>query len=103
MLNGTTGGSCLGGACNQQQNSEGIACSGDNDIVKNMIVSHIYVHIQNTNDSVGDNNHAITFSGNHVQASFNTLDNAYTAISKGGSNMTMWSLTTTQSLSPIMV
>jgi len=86
-LNGTAGGACLGGACTQQQSSEGVIATGNNVTIQNLIVTHIYVHTEDVIDTAGDANTGIETDGSNSLVTHNTVDNVYTGIVNGGTNI----------------
>ncbi len=86
-MNGTSGGACSGGACNQQQDSMGVLSTGSNVTITKLTVSKIYVKTEGTNDSAGDSNQAIQTQGSNTVVSYCTIDNAYTGIGNGGTDI----------------
>lgn len=50
-LNGTSGGSCPGGPCAYQQNSEGITGWNSNDTLQNLTVANMYVRTSSTDEA----------------------------------------------------
>lgn len=87
--NGTTGGACIGGACNVQQGSILILVTGTHVTVQNIIALGAYVKTEGTNDPGHTDNTAISMEGDNGLAAGNTVTNAYTGINASASNVTI--------------
>ena len=95
-LNGTSGGSCIGGSCSDQQASIFIelTCSTCNDVVENMSLVDNYVH-SSTGDNFGQaQSVGVYFLGSsNVTISGITCHDAWACLNGWGSNVLVYSNT----------
>jgi hypothetical protein len=84
-LSGDTKATCLGGPCTEHSgNSAGVFANGNNVTVKNLVVTHIYLHTEGNNDGgFGANNACIVVVSNNELVTGNTVDNCYSGIAHG--------------------
>jgi hypothetical protein len=93
-LNGTSGGSCLGGSCAYQQSSRFIYVTGCTtcDIeVRNLTLADAYVHSSASDDN-GKFTDGIYFSGvarNNITIDHNTIHDSWLCLDGNGSNITV--------------
>jgi hypothetical protein len=88
--NGSPGlATCLSGSCTVQQGTTAVATNAANDITKNIIITHLYMHAQNVTDllcTTAPCTGVEMNDGANQQALSNTVDNTYEAV--GMSNCT---------------
>jgi hypothetical protein len=87
-LNGNSGGSCVGGPCTSQQETNAVVLTagGNNATIKNLSIINLFIRVMNSNDGGADGTQAIVNSASNVRITNNRLRNAYTEISAIGTN-----------------
>ena len=85
-LNGSPGATCLGGACQYQQNGFAVnmspgSASCNNCEIKNLTISDMYMHTASSNDSGGNN--GIGMNGNNISIDNNSIHDTCWAINTG--------------------
>lgn len=73
-LNGTSGGSCPGGTCTNQQSTTGIGTSGGNIEIRNLLFADGYDHTSTSDTSVSNSGvNCVQFSGSNVSIHDNVM------------------------------
>ncbi len=96
-LNGTSGGTCPGGTCSDQQESGGVVivgCTTCNIEVRNLTIADIYDH-SSTSDTQGKFTFGIYFVGglNNITIDHNTVHDAWLCLNGWGSNILVYNNT----------